>query len=162
MSHWLALPLAFFLLADADVPRVNNLRPPEKAPVFFPADEEIPLFPNAGLSSGDGQSPTKPAASLKDTPILESSKLVLIRFVSGEFAKAVKALPAGKEGFQVNVGKPVDPQMLDRAVPRTAPQSMLATTCKSPSWNSAISSSLATAAAAAAASITGAITCKSV
>src|SRR6266849_1334014 len=28
MSNWLALSLTLFLLADADVPRVNSLRPP--------------------------------------------------------------------------------------------------------------------------------------
>src|SRR5438132_2324089 len=33
-----------------------------------------------------------------DLTLQESSKLTLIRYVSGEFAKAVKPLPAGKEG----------------------------------------------------------------
>ena len=111
MSNWFALPLAFLLLADADVPRVNGLRPPEKAPVF-PSTEEIPLFPSS--ASSDDQSQAK--ATAKTGPLQESSKLVLIRFVSGEFAKAVKALPAGKEGFLVYVGKPLSPEMLDRAV----------------------------------------------
>jgi hypothetical protein len=40
----------------------------------------------------------------------------LIRFVSGEFAKAIKSLPAGKEGFNLVVGKPLDTELLDRAV----------------------------------------------
>src|SRR2546430_1601886 len=35
---------------------------------------------------------------------------------SGEFAKAIKALPAGKDGFNVTVGKPLNTQLLDRAV----------------------------------------------
>ncbi|HYL86751.1 MAG TPA: hypothetical protein VE263_21170 [Candidatus Angelobacter sp.] len=112
MSNWLALPLAFLLLADADVPRVSSLRPPDKAPVVFPSDQEIPLFPNGSFSDDQSQSKT-PA---KTGPLQESSKLVLIRFVSGEFAKAVKALPAGKEGFRMHVDKPLDAEVLDRAV----------------------------------------------
>ena len=116
MPNWFALPLAFFLLADADIPRVNSLRSPEKLPVTFPSDSEIPLFPNGGTLSDDGQSPTKSTSSAKTGPLQETSKLVLIRFVSGEFAKAVKALPAGKEGFLVYIGKPFNPEILDRAV----------------------------------------------
>ena len=116
MPNWLVLPLVFLLLADADIPRVNSLRPPEKLPVAFPPDSEIPLFPNGDASSDDGQSQTKPPSTAKSGPLQESSKLVLIRFVSGEFAKAVKALPAGKEGYLVQIGKPLNPETLDRAV----------------------------------------------
>ena len=116
MSNWFALPIAFLLLADADVPRVNSLRPPEKPPIAFPSDEEIPLFPNAGTYSDNGQSQTKPSSPAKSVPLQENSKLYLIRFVSGEFAKAVKPLPAGKEGFLVYIGKPLNTETLDRAV----------------------------------------------
>jgi hypothetical protein len=116
MSNWFALSLAFFLLADADVPRVNSLRPPVKSEVSFPSDEEIPLFPNAGAFSDNGQTPAKSASAAKNTRLQVNSKLALIRYVSGEFAKAVKPLPAGKEGFLVYVGKPVNTELLDRAV----------------------------------------------
>jgi hypothetical protein len=116
MPNWLSLSLAFLLLADADVPRVTSLRAPEKAPVPFPPDQELPLFPNTGSGSDDGQSQTNPASAAKNGPLQETSKLALIRFVSGEFARAVKALPAGKQGFLVYVGKPLDSEFLDRAV----------------------------------------------
>jgi hypothetical protein len=46
----------------------------------------------------------------------ETSKLELIRYVSGEFARAIKPLPAGKDGFIVRIGQPVDANMLDRQV----------------------------------------------
>ena len=36
--------------------------------------------------------------------------------MSGEFARAIKPLPAGKEGFIVHVGQPMDADMLDRQV----------------------------------------------
>jgi hypothetical protein len=116
MSNWIALPLAFLLLADADVPRINSLRPSEKRPISFPSDDEIPLFPIAGTNSDNDQSQTKTSGGAKNVPLQENSKLVLIRFVSGEFAKAVKSLPAGKEGFLVYIGKPINTEILDRAV----------------------------------------------
>src|SRR5437870_7847949 len=120
MSNWFAMPLAFLLLADADIPRVNSLRPPTNAALDFPSSEEIPLFPNAAASSDNtqsqSQSPSKIASPSKNTTLQENSKLALIRYVSGEFAKAIKPLPAGKEGFHVSVGKPLETEMLDRAV----------------------------------------------
>src|SRR5713226_1080590 len=115
MPNWYAIPLAFFLLADADVPRVNSLRPPERPSLNFPSDEEIPIFPSAEDSSQSGQPQLKSASTPKQ-PLQESSKLTLIRFVSGEFAKAVKALPAGKQGFDFSVGKSLNSELLDRAV----------------------------------------------
>ena len=115
MPNWYAIPLALLLLSDADVPRVNSLRPPDRPLVNFPADEEIPIFPSAGDSSDASQTPSTPA-STPNQPLQETSKLTLIRFVSGEFAKAVKSLPAGKEGFNLVVGKALDTQLLDRAV----------------------------------------------
>jgi hypothetical protein len=115
MPNWYSIPLAFLLLTDADVPRVNSLRSPEKPSLNFPSDEEIPVFPNAGDFSDGAQAQTKPS-STPNQPLQETSKLTLIRFVSGEFAKAVKALPAGKEGFSFHVGKPLNAELLDRAV----------------------------------------------
>jgi len=126
MPNWLALSLTLFLFADADVPRVNSLRPPANPSPSFPSDEEIPLFPNADGSSDGTQSQTQsqskvspPAA--KNTTLQETSKLNLIRYVSGEFAKAIKPLPAGKEGFHVTVGKPLETDLLDRAVATRGP-----------------------------------------
>src|SRR2546421_727741 len=116
MSNWLALSLTFLLLADADIPRVNSLRPPANPVPGFPADEEIPLFRNTDASSdsaqSQAQSSSKPPSASGNTPLQETSKLNLIRYVSGEFAKAIKALPAGKEGFHVSVGQPLETEML--------------------------------------------------
>ncbi len=125
MSNWLALSLTLLLLADADVPRVNSLRPPASPAPSFPSDEEIPLFPTAGASSGSAQSQnqsqSKTAPAAKNTTLQDRSKLDLIRYVSGEFAKAIKPLPAGKEGFHVTVGKPLEAEQLDRAVATHGP-----------------------------------------
>jgi hypothetical protein len=123
MSNWLALSLALLLLADADVPRISSLRTPAGPAPSFPPNEEIPLFPGADSQQGGaapGQSPA-PAAASKNSTLQETTKLILIRYVSGEFAKANKALPAGKEGFHVIVGKTLDPSLLDRSVATHGP-----------------------------------------
>lgn len=116
MATRLILTLTVFLLADADVPRINSLRPPAQPVAVFPTGEEISLFPDTANGApdeqGDSQSPAKP----KSATLQESSKLDLIRYVSGEFAKATKSLPAGKEGLIVYVGKPLNGELLDRAV----------------------------------------------
>jgi hypothetical protein len=119
MPNWLVLSLTLLLLADADVPRVNSLRPPASPSPNFPSDGDIPLFPSAGASPDNAQSQNSsqsktPAA--KNATLQEVSKLELIRYVSGEFAKAVKPLPAGKDGFHLSVGKPLETEQLDRAV----------------------------------------------
>src|SRR5271155_2147504 len=113
MATRLILTLTLFFLADADVPRVNSLRPPSQPTVVFPSGEEISLFPDTALDAqGDSQTPAKPKAAT----LQESSKLELIRFVSGEFAKAIKSLPAGKEGLIVYVGKPLNTELIERAL----------------------------------------------
>jgi hypothetical protein len=113
MATRLILSLTLFLLADADVPRVNSLRPPAKPIAVFPSGEEISLFPDTAVDGqANSQTPPKP----KSATLQESSKLELIRYVSGEFAKATKSLPAGKEGLIVYVGKPMEQDLLERAL----------------------------------------------
>jgi hypothetical protein len=114
MSNWLAIAVTLALFADADVPRVYNLRQPAQpaAPVTF--GEELRLFPANPKSDGDQTVPASLAH--KGETLREESKLALIRFVSGEFAKAAKSLPAGKEGFQVFAEKPLNNEQLDHTV----------------------------------------------
>jgi len=114
MSNWLALAVTLTLFADADVPRVYNLRQPATpaTPVTF--GEEIPLFPTNPKTDSDQTAAQNPARS--GAPLQEESKLALIRFVSGEFAKATKSLPAGKEGFQMAADKPLNYEQLDHTV----------------------------------------------
>ena len=114
MPNWFAIAVAVMMFADADVPRVYNLRQPAQpaAPVTF--GEEIPLFPTNPKSDADQTPPQNPVH--KSATLQEESKLALIRFVSGEFAKASKSLPAGKEGFLVYVDKPLNTQQRDHTV----------------------------------------------
>jgi hypothetical protein len=121
MRNWFTLSLVLLLMPDADIPRVNGLRPASRPAEGFPSNDEIPLFP-AGEASASEQTPAQTGTSAKspgtskNAPLQETSKLSLIRYVSGEFAKASKPLPAGKEGFWLYVGKPVNNEQLDRAV----------------------------------------------
>ena len=116
----LALALTFLLFADADVPQVNSLRPPVSSSAgTFSSGDEIPLFGNEA-SETDSQNPAnsqdKAQNGSKVGTLQDNSRLDLIRYVSGEFARATKPLPAGKEGFIVHVGQPLDANMLERQV----------------------------------------------
>jgi hypothetical protein len=107
----LVICLSVLLLADADIPRAMTFRPAELSTTPSFSNEEFPLF--STVSDG-GQTPA-PGGSKKET-LQESSKLELIRYVSGEFAKAITSLPAGKEGFLLYVDKPLNQEILQRAV----------------------------------------------
>ena len=66
-----------------------------------------------GVPKGDAsvQNPAHPTQ-----PLQPVSLLLLIRYVDGEFAKAVQSLPGGKHGFKVLVGKPFNIQNLSDAL----------------------------------------------
>jgi|SRR5579859_352168 len=110
----IAIVLSVLLLADADIPRGMSLRAPEPSPSPNFANEELPLFPAWGEDTPQGQAPAQ--AGTKKPALQETSKLDLIRYVSGEFAKAAKSLPAGKDGFLQYVDKPLNADLLTRAV----------------------------------------------
>lgn len=116
MSIRLILALSVLLMADADVPRITSLRPPGQPVMVFPTGEEISLFPDAQSSAAGQQGEATAPAKPKSATLQESTKLELIRYVSGEFAKATKSLPAGKEGLIVYVGKPLALDQLGRAL----------------------------------------------
>jgi hypothetical protein len=115
MSNLFALTLAVLLFAMADVPGVERLHSPSVEPL--PAGEDILILPAYATLHGGGQDVQASTAAAKSSgPLREESKLELIRYVSGEFAKAMKPMPRGKEGFFLFAGKPVDEQQLSRAV----------------------------------------------
>jgi hypothetical protein len=118
MPNWLIPALALFLLA-ADVPVVERLHSPGNSIPAFPAGEDISILPNIYGTADDGQTASSPGSASgqeKKATLQDQSRLDLIRYVSGEFAKATKPLPRGKEGFLVYVGKPLSTELLERAV----------------------------------------------
>jgi hypothetical protein len=119
MHYLLAITIALLLFADADVPTAMSLRnEPHAATENFPPDEPIPLFPILFCCAGQDGAQSAPASGKRSTTLQETSKLALIRYVSGEFAKARKPVPGGKEGFILYTDKPLNQESLDHAVAR--------------------------------------------
>ncbi|GAC1623634.1 MAG: hypothetical protein NVS9B13_17520 [Candidatus Acidiferrum sp.] len=118
MSNWLAISLTLLLFADADLPRVESFRPATSPDPSFTSGESIPLLPDIGYDAADTQAAAQPKSKdgNRSVTLQEQSRFALIRYVSGEFAKAVKPLPAGKDGFPVLVGKPLDEDALRHSV----------------------------------------------
>jgi len=107
MHSWALLAIAAMLLADADVPRVTYLRPPRPSPpVEIPPGQSIPVLPDLTLPA-EPQQPAK-----KSDRLQPESRLQLVRYISGEFVKLVKPLPGGKKGFRIQVGQPLNDQVL--------------------------------------------------
>ena len=115
MSYRMAIAFALLLSADTDLPRLTSLRMSDLPPAgTFSSGESIALFP---LVAEEGQDDKTVSNIVKrNNTLQETSKLALIRYVSGEFAKARKPLPGGKDGFTLFVDKPIDQQNLDRSV----------------------------------------------
>src|SRR5271157_1097946 len=119
MHYLLAIAIALLFFADADLPKVMSLRSEANAAAEkFPPGESIPLWPLIVNSDAQEQTQSAPASGKKSTTLQETSKLALIRYVSGEFAKARKPVPGGKEGFILYTDKPLNQENLDHAVAR--------------------------------------------
>lgn len=110
------------LLLSADVSGVIRMRPPS-GPVEFPPDENLPVLPDMSQASKQGQAaqddtpenaghPTKAI----DGPLQPMSRLALVRYVDGEFARVVAPIPAGKKGFHLKAGVPLDEKELRMAL----------------------------------------------
>src|SRR6266403_5501953 len=115
MPKLLIITCGILLFAGADIPGSERLRSSPVPGGTFSSADEIDVLPDN--LAGD-QQPKQPDASSKgkSATLQEQSKLDLIRYVSGEFAKATRNLPAGKEGFLLYVDKPLSPELLERAV----------------------------------------------
>jgi hypothetical protein len=117
MFRWLSIPICFLLVAGLDLPNLTTFplaerRPPES----FPPGETIPVLPVMLVSDFPQAGATTQSASSKNANLTEPSKLILIRDVSGEFARARKPIPGGKEGFVLYVDKPLNQDYLDRVI----------------------------------------------
>ena len=115
MPNWLIPALTVFLLA-ADVPGVERLHSPSNSIPAFPAGADISVLPDLSSPTDEPPAQSPQPSQDKKATLQDQSKLDLIRYVSGEFAKATKPLPAGKEGFLFYVGKPVSAELLNSAV----------------------------------------------
>lgn len=118
MSNWFSIAVLCLALAAADLPKLPFLQSEfQKSSDGALSGENIPVLP-VMLASNE-QEPTtgaaKPSAP-KNTTLTEPSKLALIRYVSGEFAKVRRPIPGGKEGFILYTDKPLNQDYLDRII----------------------------------------------
>jgi hypothetical protein len=106
MNLWGTLALAAALAAGADIPGAASFQtaaPDAKNASSAAAPPTVhPETPAAGATGQDKGRTSK--------PLQPESRLLLVRYVSGEFAKAVQALPGGKKGLKIPVGKPLNAQ----------------------------------------------------
>lgn len=105
------LVLVAALAIAADVQGITQLRPGSSGLSGQSTSEPAVSGSISPAGAGGAQS-----SASKSLPLQGSSRILLIRYVDGEFAKAVRPLPGGKRGFKVPVGKPVDKQSLSDAV----------------------------------------------
>jgi len=117
MSNWVPISLLALVFAAADLPKSTLLAPKPSAPAGSPLEgESIPVLPVMLAGDSPQTSGGEKNAPSKSSTLSETSKLALIRFVSGEFAKARKPIPGGKEGFVIYTDKPINQEYLDRIV----------------------------------------------
>ena len=84
-----------------------------------PADQKPAAKPTAAQpDSADPNASSQPVAPPPDNapPLKEESKLQLLRFVDGEYAKVLTPLPGGKAGYHIKAGAPVDQDSLRKAL----------------------------------------------
>lgn len=116
MHYRASIAVLLLWLSASDLPQVNSLRPPVKRiPQEIPPGETVPALPTV-VTTEPPQATEPVPPPKKGTTLQETSKLTLIRYVSGEFAKARKPLPGGKDGFILYVDKPLNQEYLDRVV----------------------------------------------
>jgi hypothetical protein len=129
------IAIAVLMLFSLDNPQGLPWRPSSAPSPDALAGIKIPLLPNfspvqqsqtapdpqpanaSPKNSSDAQSQGE-VKNVSDNPQKSGppSELMLVRFVDGEYAHAVRSLPNGKEGFIMHMQKPFDESMLHRMV----------------------------------------------
>jgi len=105
----LAFALALGPALGADLPDKSRFRmplpgAPDTKPLSDPSTQP-------DIFVAVAQHPSNQPADLKP-----QSRIEIIRYVSGEFAKAVKPLPGGKKGLKIPVGKAINEKELQQAL----------------------------------------------
>jgi hypothetical protein len=104
----------------ADVPRLTRLRPSAIPPAQLPPGETIPVLPQLPQASDDSakggeEKKADPIESRKEK-LKEYSRLEIIRYVHGEFARARRTIPGGKKGFKYTPWKDLEDGEVRKAI----------------------------------------------
>jgi hypothetical protein len=97
-------------LLGSDTADVNRYKSP-MLPGAVPDFSSAPKSSNSEVFLSAQQQ-----ASSKQSPLQPQSRIEIVRYISGEFAKAVKPIPSGKKGFKIEVGKKLDESSLKDAL----------------------------------------------
>src|SRR5215469_10206030 len=117
MPNWLAMAFAALLFATADLPKFSLFQPDARSGQNSSlSGESIPVLPPFVTVENTQGSAAPNSAASKSATLTEPSKLTLIRYVSGEFAKVRRPIPGGKDGFVLYTDKPLNQEYLDRTV----------------------------------------------
>jgi hypothetical protein len=117
---WLiaAAALAF----NPDVSGVLQLQASSQEQQSLPKDQDqnvpvLPKFDPAQDSAADSQENADKTDTVQsDQPLQEEARMNILRSVDGEFAHLLTSLPAGKKGFRVRAGEPIDESALRKAI----------------------------------------------
>jgi hypothetical protein len=81
---------------------------------LFLGAERASAGPQQVAPSSGNSGPAETAGQSKH--LTAGTELLLVRYVDGEFAKAVRSIPAGRKGFKVELNKQINPQDLSDAL----------------------------------------------
>ncbi len=110
MGVQFTIALLVALAFGADIPGLTSFRSaPPSLENTFPAAL-------ASARADASPAPTVQSPDQSSKALQPQSRLLLVRFVDGEFARVVQPLPGGKKGFKVPAGKPLDMQHLSDAL----------------------------------------------
>ena len=108
MNGWFTLAFVAALAAGADIPGTALFQTSTRDVHDTKSMAPVASRPEVPAPDGAGQD-----RSHASKPLQPESRLLLVRYVSGEFAKAVRPLPGGKRGLKIPVGKPLNPQHMN-------------------------------------------------
>jgi hypothetical protein len=103
-----SLATALLLMNSLNVPWVYPLRPQP----ILPAQASLPIF----IAPPDIFLAIVEQSTQKSVDKVPASRLTLVRYVDGEYAKVLLPIPSEKRGFRFKPGQPVDPKELHEAL----------------------------------------------
>ena len=99
------LAFSALLLSLADVPKVYRFRQPPPSDAEIPAGEAVSVLPDLAPQAVPAPPAGQTSKPAKSDRLQDSSRLEIVRKISGEFCHAVVPIPGGKSGLRIRVGK---------------------------------------------------------
>ncbi len=110
MFRFLTLATAALLLSGGEGTYVNRWRGPASPPERLPANVSLPILPEIQKQVAEASV----EQTIRPERLQPMSRLEIVRYVSGEFARAKRVLPSGKKGYRWKVDEPVDERQLNQ------------------------------------------------